>query len=1278
MFVTQKIYVDTLRLNTTDIVQGKQGDSSSRYLNAILTENGKRIVIVGDANVYLAVIRPDEQAATFVGEVLQDGSVMIEIPDWVLEVPGRCSCSISVASEGRTLTSLSFILNVQPAEWSNSWIVVHIPTIEGIDPGTYYIELPGRAYSFTTTEPIPINGAIAFNKTFTEAATFSNILMSNESKIEGGILLSSTRDGKRIERNSQTIFGSIIDELERVFGEADEAIAREEELLDELETGETARRTAEQSRLNSETLREEAEGARVRNETARQQNETERQAAEDQRQRDRRIVNGGGQYAIAQKTESPGDQNTIDGDNAAGFGLSNTVTENGEHGFVEGHNNLITNHNGHSEGHGNASRGNAAHSEGEWTEAIGDRSHSEGSSTISFMDTGHSEGFKTRARHESGHSEGRYTEAEGDAGHAEGYGSITGEGQEKLVTWDMNGTTEAIPGFAAHAEGYKSRARKAAGHSEGHGTTSNAVAAHSEGEYTEANGRGSHAGGVHTAANNQGEYAIGRWGKNNQDPDRLFSVGNGTSSRRHNAFEIGGSIGQEYLQLGDVRITVQELEKNYFQNLLYETISPGTCRFVGVQDKNVDMIIIPNTNEKDEEVIEIAPSALLGCNKLKKLRIPFVGAKKDGSDQTRFFGVLFGATRWQENETTVPVSLKEVYIGAGSDTIPESAFRNCRKLETLEMEDGIEIIEDSALSNMDALETLELPDTIREIRSLPVYPFAGRHEWQHGLYFGSRKTPYMILVRFDYQDHAGITELSIHPTCRIICSNAINGYTELESIELPEGLLEIESFSMAGNTSLGTIVIPNTVRKIGNYAFTGCTALQKVVVGHAVEELGVNAFGESNNLVIDLTRCAAVPRLAEITTVGTGATIRVDEVEKYLEADYWIELAEYFVVYSNFEHPDGNEYHIGNAKELLEFARAVNGGNTFNGKTVKLDADIELEGVEWIGIGRIATAPFSGVFDGCGHTIRNLTETVTNPDGNAGLFCYVRASSYSDVVVKNFRLTGSISVLMNNSSNAYVGAVISGVDAVGCNGANRIQVSGIWSSVTINTRTSGNALAEVVGGIVGYVRSSGNTLTLSITDCFWDGWINNGNRVIFCGGILGHTGYNTAGRNVNVEIRRTIVAGRISLNDIYSEDVGMLVGYVKGNGSTGTVDLVAEDCLVIGKMTFYTGDGRTWSTERYYGIVTGEATGKGTATAIRVWYIPFKIGATESDIELFCDPAHTSVVDCGEKTREEAARIPSGDLQTGWSFAGVTEEGAHLPCPRKIEELFGYPSILKL
>ncbi|MBQ8051288.1 MAG: dockerin type I repeat-containing protein [Bacteroidaceae bacterium] len=164
---------------------------------------------------------------------------------------------------------------------------------------------------------------------------------------------------------------------------------------------------------------------------------------------------------------------------------------------------------------------------------------------------------------------------------------------------------------------------------------------------------------------------------------------------------------------------------------------------------------------------------------------------------------------------------------------------------------------------------------------------------------------------------------------------------------------------------------------------------------------------------------------------------------------------------------------ISNATELAQFATAVNAGNSFEGETVILTADIVLdEADDWMPIGT-TDAPFCGIFDGQGHWVSNVYVDV---DGRAtgdvaGLFgCIGTTGIVRCVGVQS----GSIHIAAKSSdvANCYVGGI------AGLNSGHIEQCANLATVV-------GNYIMTFVGGIAG---ANGNIMggetSATIEDCY--------------------------------------------------------------------------------------------------------------------------------------------------------------------------------------------------
>ncbi len=233
------------------------------------------------------------------------------------------------------------------------------------------------------------------------------------------------------------------------------------------------------------------------------------------------------------------------------------------------------------------------------------------------------------------------------------------------------------------------------------------------------------------------------------------------------------------------------------------------------------------------------------------------------------------------------------------------------------------------------------------------------------------------------------------------------------------------------------------------------------------------------------------------------------------------------------ESADG-KYHISDAAELKEFATMVNNGNTFEGKTVVLDGDIDLADEEWTPIGnrRDDTKQFKGVFDGQNHTVKKMK--ITNCTDYGALFEAIKGAEVKNVTVEGavagksvagvVAQAGAGSKIINciNKANvtgtskaAGITVKIDGANVVieGCtnygeiksdtvNGAAGIVVYAQGEKFTINGCTNnGKISGPFVGGVVFNVSDSGSGI---VENCVNNGSVHstNAGQNIMTAGIV--------------------------------------------------------------------------------------------------------------------------------------------------------------------------------
>ena len=205
---------------------------------------------------------------------------------------------------------------------------------------------------------------------------------------------------------------------------------------------------------------------------------------------------------------------------------------------------------------------------------------------------------------------------------------------------------------------------------------------------------------------------------------------------------------------------------------------------------------------------------------------------------------------------------------------------------------------------------------------------------------------------------------------------------------------------------------------------------------------------------------------------------------------------------------------VDSGKLLAALVEAVNSGSNYDGYTIKLTKNIDLNGHEWTPIGTKGTANvFKGTFDGDGRTIKNLK--ISSGD------CVAFFGAVENATVKNLTVEGNV-----NGKNAagIVARVVGGATIENCVNRATINASdkaagivmyaqggsssdqyGYLSSdcVIKNCKNYGavNANNIAAGGIYGW--SSDESGKLKITDCENNGVVTATNTAQ-AGGIAGN------------------------------------------------------------------------------------------------------------------------------------------------------------------------------
>ena len=158
-------------------------------------------------------------------------------------------------------------------------------------------------------------------------------------------------------------------------------------------------------------------------------------------------------------------------------------------------------------------------------------------------------------------------------------------------------------------------------------------------------------------------------------------------------------------------------------------------------------------------------------------------------------------------------------------------------------------------------------------------------------------------------------------------------------------------------------------------------------------------------------------------------------------------------------------YCIASEKQLQWFAAKVNGGDT--AISGKLTANLELTEA-WTPIGT-QSQPFTGSFDGDGHSISGMDITYAATSGSApylGFFGYVKGTADKKAEIRNLTLSGKLDITENyRNSYAYSGGLVGGAEYV--------SFTNITTNVTITAKKGSAPYPwSYVGGFAGIVKNA--------------------------------------------------------------------------------------------------------------------------------------------------------------------------------------------------------------
>lgn len=218
---------------------------------------------------------------------------------------------------------------------------------------------------------------------------------------------------------------------------------------------------------------------------------------------------------------------------------------------------------------------------------------------------------------------------------------------------------------------------------------------------------------------------------------------------------------------------------------------------------------------------------------------------------------------------SIPVNVRVVGKGA---------FKNCEKLERLDVGDTVEILMTEACRGCKRLERLVLPKNVRSV---------GESAFRDCTSLESLvvENDEIELGERAFENCAILSDITLADGISEIYGGVFNSCKALTSIRLPKELTVLGESSFADCVSLKSIDIPVHVTKIDDMVFNGCISLEYVDIKNKVTKIGKYAFKDCKSL-----EKIEIPRSVNFIGIGPfrGCTdlkeINVESSSRYFKS----------------------------------------------------------------------------------------------------------------------------------------------------------------------------------------------------------------------------------------------------------------------------------------------------------------------------------------------------------------------------------------------------------
>ncbi len=225
-------------------------------------------------------------------------------------------------------------------------------------------------------------------------------------------------------------------------------------------------------------------------------------------------------------------------------------------------------------------------------------------------------------------------------------------------------------------------------------------------------------------------------------------------------------------------------------------------------------------------------------------------------------------------------ALKQVVIPAGVRKIGSQAFCGCEKLERAELPQGVEQIGYSAFERCRSLRQMVLPEGLRLLDRMAfldcvqlaeiAFPDSlctvGRDGLRGTAWLEQHLEGVVYAGKLALFAKGMVTDVVLRSDTIKICVDAFRNCSSIASVQLPDGLEQIEARAFQNCRKLKQITIPASVTGIGDRAFDECQNLQIQLESQQVS-LGRGCFADTASVRLTRMDPAKLPEAVRQSAV---------------------------------------------------------------------------------------------------------------------------------------------------------------------------------------------------------------------------------------------------------------------------------------------------------------------------------------------------------------------------------------------------------------------------